>query len=112
MLRIGNVLALALFALVVLAALPATPAQAQSQLCFNEVPDCIEGRFAEYWQQNGGLPVFGFPISPARLENVGGAQVLVQQFERNRFEYHPEYAGTEAEVLLGLLGRDVLPCSR
>jgi hypothetical protein len=28
----------------------------------------------------------------------------VQYFERQRFEYHPEYAGTLNEVLLGLLG--------
>jgi len=28
----------------------------------------------------------------------------VQYFERNRFEYHPEKAGTPYEVLLGLLG--------
>jgi hypothetical protein len=28
----------------------------------------------------------------------------VQYFERNRFEWHPEFAGTKYEVLLGLLG--------
>jgi hypothetical protein len=86
---------------------PAAPAQAQNRLCFAEVPDCIEGRFAEYWQQNGGLPVFGFPISPARLENVGGGQFLVQTFERNRFELHPENA-RPYDVLLGRLGDDRL----
>ena len=32
---------------------------------------------------------------------------MTQWFERNRFEYHPEYAGTPYAVLLGLLGRDV-----
>jgi hypothetical protein len=30
----------------------------------------------------------------------------VQYFERNRFEYHPENAGTPYEVLLGVLGLD------
>jgi hypothetical protein len=35
---------------------------------------------------------------------------LVQYLERARMELHPEYAGTESEVLLGHLGRDVLPC--
>jgi hypothetical protein len=30
---------------------------------------------------------------------------MVQYFERNRFEHHPEYAGTPNEVLLGTLGR-------
>lgn len=30
--------------------------------------------------------------------------IIVQYFERVRFEYHPELAGTEHEVLLGRLG--------
>jgi hypothetical protein len=107
MFRIGKVLGLVLVALVAVATLPSQAAHAQSRRCFSEVPDCIEGRFAEYWQQNGGLPVFGFPISPARLENVGGAQVLVQQFERNRFELRPENA-RPYDVLLGRLGDERL----
>jgi hypothetical protein len=107
MLRIGNLVGALLLALAALAAMPAAPAQAQSRLCFSEVPDCIEGRFAEYWQQSGGLPVFGFPIGPARLESVGGAQVLVQQFERNRFELRPENA-RPYDVLLGRLGDERL----
>jgi hypothetical protein len=30
--------------------------------------------------------------------------MLVQYFERNRFEYHPENVGTDYEVQLGLIG--------
>src|SRR5436189_115583 len=38
----------------------------------------------------------------------GGTQPLVvQYFERNRFEYHPENVGTPYEVLLGQLGTEV-----
>ena len=33
-----------------------------------------------------------------------GKTYLVQYFERNRLEYHPEYANTPNAVLLGLLG--------
>ncbi|MEO8288940.1 MAG: hypothetical protein ABI670_21200, partial [Chloroflexota bacterium] len=33
-----------------------------------------------------------------------GKTYLVQYFERNRLEYHPENKGTPFEVLLGLLG--------
>jgi glucose/arabinose dehydrogenase len=33
-----------------------------------------------------------------------GKTYIVQYFERNRFEYHPENKGTPYEVLLGLLG--------
>jgi hypothetical protein len=90
-----------------LAAFRAPPIQAQTKICFGEVPDCIEGRFAEFWQQNGGLPVFGFPIGPARLERIGGGEFLVQPFERNRFELHPENA-RPYDVLLGRLGDDRL----
>ena len=63
-------------------------------------------RFIGYWQKNGGLPLFGYPITGERLETspTNGKQYIVQWFERARFEYHPEYAGTPAEVLLGLLG--------
>jgi hypothetical protein len=64
-------------------------------------------RFASYWQQHGSLPLFGYPITPERIERspTDGKEYVVQWFERARFEWHPEYAGTEAEVLLGLLGR-------
>ncbi|MFL5732584.1 MAG: hypothetical protein ACJ78Q_05225 [Chloroflexia bacterium] len=63
-------------------------------------------RFASYWQRNGGLPLFGYAISGERNEKspTDGKQYVVQWFERARFEYHPEYAGTPHEVLLGLLG--------
>src|SRR4029077_3188354 len=58
-------------------------------------------RFAQYWQQNGGLPLFGYAISGERLEKsaTDGKQYVVQWFERARFEYHPEFAGTNAEIL-------------
>ncbi|MEO8286352.1 MAG: hypothetical protein ABI670_07920 [Chloroflexota bacterium] len=63
-------------------------------------------RFLAYWQKSGGLPLFGYPISGERIEksSTDGKEYIVQWFERARFEYHPEYAGTDAEVLLGLLG--------
>jgi len=60
----------------------------------------------KYWSEKGGLPIFGYPISTAHNEHnlSDGKDYLVQYFERNRFEYHPEFAGTDNEVLLGLLG--------
>jgi hypothetical protein len=65
--------------------------------------------FGRYWENNGGLRQFGYPITeifPERLED--GHVYLVQYFERARFEYHPEYAGTTYEVLLGQFGRRIL----
>ncbi|HET8630995.1 MAG TPA: hypothetical protein VFL91_26545 [Thermomicrobiales bacterium] len=40
------------------------------------------------------------------MNPTNGQTYRVQYFERARFEYHPENAGTPYEVLLGLLGRE------
>ncbi|HET7078290.1 MAG TPA: ABC transporter substrate-binding protein, partial [Chloroflexia bacterium] len=68
---------------------------------------------ATFWNQKGGLSQFGFPISQPFQEvtretdpKVAGKSFLVQYFERQRFEYHPENAGTPFEVLLGRLGAE------
>lgn len=68
------------------------------------------GTFLAYWESNGGLPVFGYPITEEyQEENLDtGETYTVQYFERERFEYHPENAGTVYEVLLGRLGNEVL----
>jgi hypothetical protein len=63
--------------------------------------------FLGYWERNGGLARFGYPITRMRQERLEGGEYTVQYFERRRMEYHPENAGTPYEVLLGLLGRDV-----
>lgn len=55
--------------------------------------------FSVYWERNGGLPVFGYPITEQLVE--GGYRV--QYFERQRMEHHPENAAPY-NVLLGLLG--------
>ena len=64
----------------------------------------LEGEFLNYWQAHGGLPIFGYPLTPAFRENG----YLVQYFERSRFELHPENAGSPYEVLLGQLGKERL----
>src|SRR5688572_1313075 len=76
---------------------------------FPETGFTVPAVFLKHWDANGGLPVFGFPISEARTEKnlTDGKEYLVQYFERNRFEHHPEFAGTNNEVLLGLLGAEL-----
>jgi sortase (surface protein transpeptidase) len=66
----------------------------------------LRGAFLAYWQANGGLAVFGYPLTEELTETntADGKAYTVQYFERNRFEYHPENAGTRYTVLLGLLG--------
>lgn len=68
----------------------------------------LRGTFLDYWNKNGGLAQFGYPLTEEFFEEIGPEQkqYRVQYFERNRFEYHPENIGTPSEVLLGMLGRD------
>jgi hypothetical protein len=56
--------------------------------------------FKDFWTASGGLPVFGYPLTGEYSE--GG--YAVQFTERQRFEYHPEFAGTPYETELGRLG--------
>jgi hypothetical protein len=98
---------LALAAALLLSAAP-DPAAAQSaERCFAETGFCISGRVREFWEQNGGLAVFGFPTSPQREELIEGRPLQVQWFERNRLELHPENQ-RPYDVLLGRLGVDRL----
>lgn len=66
----------------------------------------ISGVFLDYWQANGGLAQHGYPITEVmgEISEVDGKLYTTQYFERSQFEYHPEYAGTEYEVLLAHLG--------
>jgi hypothetical protein len=68
------------------------------------------GAFYRFWLSKGGLSNFGYPLSEAfdEVSQQDGRTYTVQYFERGRWEYHPEYAGTEGEVLLGLLGLERL----
>jgi hypothetical protein len=83
--------------------LPAgTQSDDPNRVIFSETGHSLAYGFKKYWDENGGLWQYGFPISEEFTENG----YTVQYFERARFEYHPEHAGTPYEVLLGLLGQD------
>ncbi|MFN8515088.1 MAG: hypothetical protein U0841_21390 [Chloroflexia bacterium] len=75
---------------------------------FPETGHNVPGDFMGYWDGNGGLPQFGYPLSEVfreKLEN--GQEYEVQYFERARFERHPEY-GPPNNMLLGQFGRRIL----
>jgi hypothetical protein len=76
---------------------------------FPAVGHTLQGPFLKFWQSHGGLAIFGYPISEQfpEVSETDGKTYTVQYFERNRFEYHPEFAGTDNEVLMGLLGVQV-----
>lgn len=89
---------------------PAAPASAADDTqYFKETRHSVSGTFLQYWRNNGGLDIYGYPISDPQneVDPETGKTFLTQWFERARFELHPENAGTKYEVLLGLLGKQL-----
>ncbi len=98
--------------------LPAGTADNGSCTFFAETGHQMCGSFRDYWHQNGvefgdsgvsmreSLALFGYPISEELQDPTSG--LVVQYFERARFEHHPEFSGTKYEVELTLLGDTVL----
>jgi beta propeller repeat protein len=74
----------------------------EMQRYFPETGHGVRFGFKEFWEANGGLELFGFPITGEF--NEGGR--TVQYFERARFEFDPE--SETGDVSLGLLGRESL----
>ena len=77
---------------------PTSPA-----LYFPETTQSVGHDFLKFWFAYGGLQTFGYPIAPEQLKDG----ILVQQFERARFELHPESTGNGGaypQVGLGLVG--------
>lgn len=71
---------------------------------FPETRHSLCGVFLRYWEANGGLARFGYPLAEPFEEQIGDWRGIVQYFERRRMEHHTELVGTRYEVLLGLLG--------
>lgn len=70
------------------------------RLYFPETRQFVSLGFKAFWERNGGLMVFGMPLSPEYKEKT----ITVQDFERQRFEWHPEFTGTPYDILLTRLG--------
>jgi hypothetical protein len=71
------------------------------ELAFPETGHRIASPFYPFWEEQGGLPIFGYPLTDQLAE--GGYRV--QYFERNRFEAHPENQAPY-NVLFGLVGSE------
>lgn len=76
-------------------------------LTFAEVPHDLRGGIRQRWEAGGGVPVFGFPLTPVMREQRGGGTYATQWFERARIELHPQNP-PPYDVLLGLLGIEAL----
>ena len=72
-----------------------------TRMYVKETGHSMSGAFLTYWKQNGGVELFGYPIS----EPLSQGGLTLQWFERARFEYHPELAKTGKAVQLTHLGK-------
>jgi hypothetical protein len=89
--------------------LSTAPIVTATSIYFPQTGYSVSLGFMQFYKANGGLTVFGYPISNELPElEADGTIRTVQYFQRARFEYHAELAGTPYEVELGLLGDQYL----
>jgi len=67
----------------------------------------VQGRLLAFWEANGGLPIFGLPVEAHHTATTPEGRFVVQTFERERLELHPEQSAPY-DVLLGRLGDELL----
>lgn len=96
-----------LLAVSILCVLMLPAASAAGSRVFPETNQTVRDTLLDFWNGNGGLPVFGLPISDQRSELTHDGRFQVQHFERERLELHPENQAPY-QVLLGRLGDDLL----
>ncbi len=83
------------------------PAQAATDVnYYKETGHYMSGVFKTYWERNGGLEQFGFPLTEVFDEKspTDGKVYPTQYYERAIFEYHSEFRGSRFDVLLRLVG--------
>jgi hypothetical protein len=82
-------------------------AETSAQRYFPETGHAVRFAFLRFFQEHGGVQVFGLPIS-GELPADDEWQHAVQYFERAVFRFDPTKAGTPGEVQLAPLGRQFL----
>lgn len=66
----------------------------------------VHAQFLAFWQENGGLPMFGYPLSEEFYQLVDGEIILVQYFERVRLE--ARVIDGALQIGVAALGRDIV----
>lgn len=112
--------AIALVLILLLGSMPPQPAAARPASTQQPTPPAAEpryfaetghyvgGRFREFWEERGGLFVFGLPLtSQFAFPSTDGKVYQVQYFERAVFELHPENRAP-FDVLLTQVGREII----
>lgn len=74
---------------------------------FDTTHHTVLGAFRDFWNANGGLAVFGYPLTEefTVTDSVTSRPIAIQVFERAIFEFHPEIDG--GAILLERLGAEV-----
>jgi len=81
------------------AVVPATPVSASSDY-YADTGHYLYGQFRDYWNGNGGLLQYGFPITKVfDQQSEDGKTHPTQYLQRAVFEQHAENKGTPFEVL-------------
>ncbi|MDB5078877.1 MAG: hypothetical protein JWP00_801 [Chloroflexi bacterium] len=76
-----------------------------SQQYFDQTKHVLKGAFFTFWNKNGGLSRFGYPITEEFTEkNAQGKDTVYQYFERAKFAFDPD----TKTVTISLLGLEVL----
>ncbi len=72
---------------------------------FTETGHTLLNAFKQFWDANGGVAQFGYPLTEEFTERnpADDRTYSVQYFERARFEWHPD----TASVALGKIGQEV-----
>jgi hypothetical protein len=83
---------------------PTAPVNDATHRFFPETGYTVAGDFLAFWEKNGGLPIFGYPLTAAQPIADQTGSGIVQTFERARMEQR----GT-APVTLARLGLAVHP---
>ena len=70
----------------------------------------LKEAFLQFWQREGGVLLYGYPISEElpEISKADGKVYTVQYFERARFEWHPTEVATNSAVQLGLIGKEAM----
>jgi hypothetical protein len=75
---------------------------------FAETGHGVREPFLSFWEQRGGLDIFGYPISEDVQERLPGDAPgqthTVQYFERVRLELHSDQSDPGQRIQIGLLG--------
>lgn len=74
---------------------------------FAETGFSLSEPFLSFWNNNGALETFGYPISEPFWNYVGDKMAQMQYFERGRLEYYSHAQGTPDAIKISPLGREL-----